>query len=347
MSAYGYNYGYKKIEKRLFGRIFSVFGRFFMLVGRAFGSLLFLGRQRFTVMFIPHSERRIFNFHINVFSLVFAIGLTVLMVVGFFALSTHFTGTKQLLATQSQNWETAQANLETMREEVAELQKVARTFQKTLNSTLGIVGINVPEKPLAVGSQGDLSSFLGLSEVDANQLRELHDVQNIKAFLNNSIVPLTEIKNVLTAQKDLLVDIPTLWPVKGVRGRVTSLFGPAIHPFSGQWYIHKGIDIAFGYNVPVVSTARGKVVAIDYEPMGFGNYVVLRHKYGFYTKYAHLQKVTVTRGQDVQQGEVIGTMGNTGLSTGPHVHYEVRIGSEVVDPAKYLNISPTGMDIEE
>jgi murein DD-endopeptidase MepM/ murein hydrolase activator NlpD len=298
-------------------------------------------------MFIPHSERRIFNFHINVFSLVFALGLTAVMIVGFFALSTHFTGTRQLLATQSQNWETAQANLETMREEVAELQKAARTFQGTINSTLGVVGIGVPDKPLVVGAQGDLSSFLGLSEVEAGQMKELHDVRNIKAFLNNSIAPLNEIKNVLSAQKDLLVDIPTLWPVKGVRGRVTSLFGPALHPFSGQWYIHKGIDIAFGYNVPIVATARGKVVTIDYEPMGFGNYIVIRHKYGFYTKYAHLQKVAVTRGQEVQQGEVIGTMGNTGLSTGPHIHYEVRIGSEVVDPAKYLNISTAGADVWE
>ncbi|MCL1817351.1 MAG: peptidoglycan DD-metalloendopeptidase family protein [Spirochaetaceae bacterium] len=316
-------------------------------MANVFRAVFSLGRQRFTVMFIPHSERRIFNFHINIFSMVFVLGLTTVLVVGFFILSTHFAGTNQLLATQSQNWETAQANLETMREEVAELQKAARTFQKTLNSTLEIVGINVPDRPLAVGAQGDLSSFLGLSEVDARQIKELHDVQNIKAFLNNSIVPLTEIKNVLSAQKDLLVDIPTLWPVKGVRGRVTNLFGPAVHPFSGQWYIHKGIDIAFGYNVPIVATARGKVVTIDYEPMGFGNYVVIRHKYGFYTKYAHLQRIMVSRGQDVQQGEVIATMGNTGLSTGPHLHYEVRIGSEVVDPAKYLNISSAGTELEE
>jgi murein DD-endopeptidase MepM/ murein hydrolase activator NlpD len=318
-----------------------------MIIVRALRAAAALGRQRFTVMFIPHSERRIFNFHINVFSLVFALGLTAVMVVGFFALSTHFTGTKRLLETQSRNWEAAQTNIETIREEVAELQKAARTFQGTLNSTLGVVGINVPDKPLTVGAQGDLSSFLGLSEAQAGQIRELHDVQNIKAFLNNSVEPLNELKKVLSAQKDLLVDIPTLWPVRGVRGRVTSLFGPTLHPFSNQWYIHKGIDIAFGYNVPIVATARGKVVTIDYEPMGFGNYIVIRHKYGFYTKYAHLQKIMVTRGQEVQQGEVIGTMGNTGLSTGPHVHYEVRIGSEVVDPSKYLNISTAGADVWE
>lgn len=340
-------YRYKKFERRLFLKIVSFFGHGFRLIGRAIGAVAALGRQRFTVMFIPHSESRIFNFHINVFSLAFVLGLAALMVVGFFALSTHFTGTRQLLAAQSQNWETAQANLETLREKIAELQKAAKTVQGTLNSTLGVVGISIPDRPLTTGAQGDLSSFLGLSEVDAGQIKELHDVQTLTTFLNNLNAPLSEIEKVLSAQKDLLVDIPTLWPVKGVRGRVTSLFGPTLHPFSGQWYIHKGIDIAFGYGVPIVATARGKIVQIDSEPMGFGNYVVIRHKYGFYTKYAHLQRILVTRGQEVQQGEVIGTMGNTGLSTGPHIHYEVRVGSEVVDPAKYLNISSAGANVWE
>ena len=330
---------YKKYEKRFFSRVISVFARFGMLITRAFSAIMALGRQRFTIMLIPHSERRIFNFHINVFSLVFAAGLLAVMVVGFFALSTHFTETRQLLATQSQNWEEAQANLETIREEMADLQRAARTFQGTLNSTLGVMGITLPDRLVAAADQRDLSSFLGLSELDAGQIRELHDMRNMKAFLDNSIGPLNEIRNVLSTQKGLLVDIPSLWPVQGVRGRVTNLFGPAVHPFSGQWYIHRGIDIAFGYNVPIVATARGRVVTIEYEPMGFGNYIVIRHKYGFSTMYAHLQRVSVTRGQEVQQGQTIGTMGNTGLSTGPHLHYEVRIGSELVDPAKYLNIS--------
>ena len=336
---------YKKFEKRLFQRIVSVFAQFGIFINKVFAALLFLGRQRFTVMLIPHSERKIFNFHINVFSLVFALGLTVVLVVGFFALSTHFAGTQQLLATHTQSREAAQADLDAMREEFAELQKAAQTFQQTLNATLEVVGVGLADRPPAMGAQGDLVSFLGLSEVNPRQIKELHDVQNLKVFLNDSVVPLIEIKNVLSAKKDLLLDIPSLWPVGGsVRGRVTNLFGPAIHPFSGQWYFHRGIDIAFGYNIPIVATAQGKVVTIDYEPMGFGNFVVLRHKYGFYTMYAHLQRVLVTQGQDVEQGHVIGTMGNTGLSTGPHVHYEVRIGSEVVDPAKYLNITPAGAE---
>lgn len=338
---------YKKLEKKLYERIIFALRRAGFSLLKAAKAIVSLGRQRFTVMLIPHSERRIFNFHINVFSLVFALTLTAVMVAGFFTLSTQFAGTKRAYEEQSRTWENAQANMEAVQEEIAELQKVSRAFQGTLNTTMGVLGINVPERSPLAAAQGDLASFLGMAEVEKGQSRELHDIQNIRTIISNSLGPLNEISAVLATQKNFLVDIPTLWPVKGVRGRVTTNFGFAEHPFFYHWYIHKGIDIAYGYNVPIVASARGKVISIDWEPMGFGNYVVIRHKYGFYTKYAHLQKVSVTRGQEVQQGQVVGTMGSTGLSTGPHLHYEVRIGPEVVDPAKYLNISNSSADLRE
>ena len=80
----------------------------------------------------------------------------------------------------------------------------------------------------------------------------------------------------------------------------------------------------------------GKIVEKGYEPLGFGNYVVIRHRYGFFTKYAHLDKLYVKEGQTVTQGQVIGRMGNTGLSTGPHLHYEVRVEGRAVDPLDYF-----------
>lgn len=338
---------YKKLEKQLSRRFVGKLKNGGRVLSRGLGSIKALGKQRFTVMFIPHSERKIFNFQINVFSLVFVLALTAVMAFGFIALSTHFTGTARMLSAKTENLETAHASLESIREEVAELQKVSKVFQNSLNKTLGILGINVPNRPQPEAGQGDLSSFVSVAEVDAGQLRELHDVRNIKSFLKTAIDPLEEIRDVLSTQKDLLTDIPTLWPLKGVRGRVTNNFGPAEHPFTGQWYLHKGIDIAYGTGIPILATARGKVLTIDFEPNGFGHYLVIRHKYGFYTKYAHLQKVIARRGDEVQQGQIIGTMGNTGLSTGPHLHYEVRIGSEVVDPAKYLNISNTTVAVSD
>jgi murein DD-endopeptidase MepM/ murein hydrolase activator NlpD len=78
-------------------------------------------------------------------------------------------------------------------------------------------------------------------------------------------------------------------------------------------------------------------VATEYTN-DFGNFVIIRHKHGYYTRYAHLQSSRVKLGQSVQQGEVIGYIGNTGISTGPHLHYEVHIGSDVVDPYRYITL---------
>jgi len=339
-------YRYKKLENRFFSRILNGSHKLWGGIQTGLSSLVRIGKHKFTVMLIPHSERRIFNFQVNVFTLILFLLLICGMGIGFFALSTRYTSTEQVLSNRTQKLQAAQANLELVREEVAELQRAARKFQGSLTTTLETLGISLPKQSSPDIQQGDLSSFLSMNGADDASLREINQIKTIRSVLESSIDPLKELKNVLSNQKDLLLDIPTLWPVKGVRGRITQRFGPAIHPFTGQWYLHKGIDIAFGYNIPIVSTARGKVVSIDYEPLGFGNYVIIRHKYGFYTRYAHLQRILVSRGQDVSQGQVIGTMGNTGLSTGPHLHYEVRIGAEVVDPEKYLNISAANQDAE-
>jgi murein DD-endopeptidase MepM/ murein hydrolase activator NlpD len=115
-------------------------------------------------------------------------------------------------------------------------------------------------------------------------------------------------------------------------------FGQNENPFTGQYYIHKGIDLStYRSGDPIVATADGQVVTIDFDN-GFGNYIIIKHKHGYYTRYAHMQAFKAKVGQRVQQNEVIGWIGNTGLSTGPHLHYEVHVGSDVVDPYKYINI---------
>ena len=86
-----------------------------------------------------------------------------------------------------------------------------------------------------------------------------------------------------------------------------------------------------------MATANGQVVTVTYDD-SFGYYVIIKHKHGIYTRYAHMDTVRVKKGEVVTQRQVIGTIGSTGISTGPHLHYEVHIGSDVVDPAKYVNI---------
>ena len=303
------------------------------------GRFIQSGRQKITIMLIPHSEKRVFNFQISLFALSFVSVLLVSLVVTFIWLTADFSGTNDMLASRSRDLEYSEASLEILRNEVSDLINSTDNFQNTLSRTMGSLGLETAVREGMVADGGDLSSFFNVEQSESGSLSETIELQKLKTSLDNSIGSLDEIGQVLNRQKELLSDIPSLWPLKGVQGHVTAVFGPSIHPFTGQWYLHKGLDLAYGYGVPIVATANGKVVERDSDEKGYGNYLVIRHKYGFYTKYAHLQRIYVTAGQEVSQGDVIGTMGNTGLSTGPHLHYEVRIGAQVVDPTKYLNMT--------
>ena len=147
-----------------------------------------------------------------------------------------------------------------------------------------------------------------------------------------------EIGSLLSNQSAVLTSIPNIWPVKGGIGHISMYYGQNENPFSGQWYIHKGIEIStYRTGDPVVATADGKVVTVSFAN-DFGNYIIIQHNRGFFTRYAHLASFRVYKGQKVEQGQVIGTMGNTGLTTGPHLHYEIHLGTDVIDPIQFLNL---------
>lgn len=330
---------YKNIESR----ITEFFVKYIKAVGHAIGSffnsIILLGKQRFTVMFIPHSEKKIFNFRISVFSLIFICMLLTGVLIAFFMASTQFSGLSRMLDKKSTSLEDTETSLEIIRDEIVELRKVSKRFEETLGVTMGALGFEGGGNSNAAVGGGDLSAFFDVEEQEEGVMKELSELQSISSFLDESVDSLDRITELLISHGDLLVELPTLWPVKGGKGRITNPFGPAEHPFTKKWYLHKGTDIAFQRGYPVLATADGKVVENKYEPLGFGNFIVIRHKYGFFTKYAHLDRVYVNEGDMVTQGQKIGALGSTGLSTGPHLHYEVRIGSQVVDPERYLTIS--------
>ena len=329
---------YKRAEKKLFDFLTGVVAKIVSFIAENIQKVVALGKQRFTVMLIPHSERKIFNFRISVFSLVF-FGLVLAGVLtAFFTFSTKFSGVSNLLARNQVHLEDTRANLELVRDEIVELRQVSREFEKSLVDTLesfGMVDVGPDNQTVA---SGDLASFINLEEQNSGIMREVGELRDIKEFMAASTESLEKAQRLLKAQGDLLVEMPTFWPIVGGIGRITNYFGPEVHPFTQQWYLHKGIDIAYRRGIEVVSAANGKVIERKYDPMGFGNYIVIRHSYGFATKYAHLDNVYVEEGDTVTQGQKIGTMGNTGLSTGPHLHFEVRIGSQVVDPERFLNV---------
>lgn len=295
--------------------------------------------QRFTIMFIPHSDRNVVNFHINALVLLFAVGLFAVVLGGFIYLSSIHIGTTAIVEQQETKAVASQANLDSVLSEVGNLLSVARSFDEELVDTINNLGIQRPNEtaPAAV-SRGDLSSFFDIQAVEDGQSREVQELRQLASTLQSAVNPLREIRAVLDSQQAFLTDLPNYWPVANGMGRVTMEFGPNIHPITGQWYLHKGIDIAGAPGLPVVASANGKVVEMGYDP-GYGLYVFLRHKYGFRTRYSHMQSIAVTEGQDVVQGDRIGLLGNTGISTGPHLDFIVMLGTDVVDPAVFLKIT--------
>ena len=128
---------------------------------------------------------------------------------------------------------------------------------------------------------------------------------------------------------------PNLWPVEG---RITGSFGERIDPFNGEGAFHSGVDISASVGAAVIAPADGTVIFADFLG-GYGRAIVLDHGRGISTRYGHLASFSVASGQYVHRGDTIGYVGLSGRSTGPHLHYEVRINDTPVNPYKYLRIT--------
>jgi len=130
---------------------------------------------------------------------------------------------------------------------------------------------------------------------------------------------------------------PSVWPVLG---HITDSFGERLDPFSGEGAFHTGVDVGADYGAPVHATADGVVLDVG-QHSGYGRVVILDHGFGITTWYAHLSAYAVVAGTRIKRGEVIGYTGISGRSTGPHVHYEVRVNNAPVNPWRYMRSNPS------
>jgi murein DD-endopeptidase MepM/ murein hydrolase activator NlpD len=122
-----------------------------------------------------------------------------------------------------------------------------------------------------------------------------------------------------------------IWPLLG---EITSGFGPRVHPITGKSDFHEGIDIEVEEGTPVHASRMGRVIYKG-ESSGYGKLIIIEHN-GYRTYYAHLSSIFVYKGQFVEAGQIIGLSGNTGTSTGPHLHFEIRVRGRPVNPLRYL-----------
>lgn len=165
-------------------------------------------------------------------------------------------------------------------------------------------------------------------------LKEMHqELTQLKGAASKQETSLQMLIEYFEDKRSLYASTPAVWPV---RGWVTSPFGNRTSPFTGVLKFHEGIDIAAQTGTPVMAPADGLVVKAGFSS-GYGNVVEISHGYGIKTVYGHNSRLNVKVGQRVKRGEVISYVGDTGSSTGPHLHYEVRLNNLPVNPGKYMN----------
>lgn len=135
--------------------------------------------------------------------------------------------------------------------------------------------------------------------------------------------------------------IPAVPPLRTAKGNfhLSSPFGWRSDPISGRSTMHSGMDFAADKGVKVYATGDGVVESVEYQFTGYGNQVIINHGYGYKTRYAHLSAADVTEGMKVSRGDLIGRVGKSGKSTGPHLHYEVIYRGAHVNPYNYMDLS--------
>jgi murein DD-endopeptidase MepM/ murein hydrolase activator NlpD len=191
----------------------------------------------------------------------------------------------------------------------------------------------VPIMGIGGPSSSDIREKLKRENDDNGLIKQMrNDIERLGSEAMSREESLSELEKLLLRKKEILVHTPSIWPIQGW---VTSGFGFRNSPFTGLIQMHEGLDISNQVGTPVIAPADGIISDIGND-LALGKLLVISHGFGMITRYAHLNKVLVRIGQKVKRGEKIAEIGMSGKTTGPHLHYEVRLDGVPVNPMRYI-----------
>jgi murein DD-endopeptidase MepM/ murein hydrolase activator NlpD len=288
-------------------------------------------QEFYTVIVVPHAKAKFRRFQIRVKAAKWAAGIAgglSLVVCGMLAhyafITTQVHELRQLrarnagLLTRNQEYERnttlLQAKVHKLQGMVTKLGVMAGLEQSLPDAEVaGVGGVTSldSQAPPAVSPE----MLKGMGE---NVARLTQQSEKLEEFFRD--------------QRVQLASTPSIWPA---RGYLSATFGNRIDPFTGQWDFHSGIDVSTPIGTKVIVPADGVVVSAGVKG-AYGNAITVNHGYGVLTQYGHLDRFNVRPGQRVRRGDVIGFVGNTGRSTGPHLHYEVWIRDQAKNPIHYI-----------
>jgi murein DD-endopeptidase MepM/ murein hydrolase activator NlpD len=290
-----------------------------------------LSAKRFTILVIPEGSHQVRRFGIRSSVAKGVVAASVIMLLGLAGLIADYVMTNldrsELERLQVENLSQREelhrlvVKLEGLRQEMVVLSqndaKVRVMAKLSAPKEDSIVGVGGP------APQDDVDREFNEIQQRIDEVRRQIDLRRESQ---------EEIQGILNDQRSLLAAKPSGWPIKGW---LTSKFGMRRDPFNGRRKMHEGLDIAARTGTPVVATADGIVSSVRTEA-GYGKVAVVDHGYGYRTIYGHNSRIYVKVGQRVRRGDRIAAVGNTGRSTGSHIHYEVRLNGVPVNPKKYL-----------
>ncbi|XOQ53581.1 MAG: Peptidase-M23 domain-containing protein [Succiniclasticum sp.] len=201
-----------------------------------------------------------------------------------------------------------------------------RDFSESLDKVNGQTGVTSSD-PAYTGKGGPVAGTDMLDVVAAQD-------KNLQAQIHDQKLKMNQLLSIMEKRYDSGSSLPDLWPTEG--GTISSYYGARLNPMSGigqDW--HPGLDIAVDYGTPVYAAAAGTVDTAGWVS-GYGRYVRIQHERGYTSAYGHMSGIAVAAGQHVRKGEIIGFVGSTGYSTGPHLHFEVQVDGQTVDPLYML-----------
>ena len=237
-------------------------------------------------------------------------------------------------------YERSQQDFLSINGKVRDLEQRLKQLEKRDNDVYRTIFEANPVPDSARAKQLEMEKEIRLvSAMDENELAyslsaTLTSISNRISFQEKSYL---EIEDMIKDKEKLLASTPAIQPVSNKDlNRVASGFGYRIDPVYKTVKFHAGLDFSAPQGTPIYATADGRVTTAGNKSNGYGNHVIINHGFGYETLYGHMVRVKVRNGQMVKRGEVIGWVGSTGKSTGPHLHYEVHKGGRNIDPIYFF-----------
>jgi murein DD-endopeptidase MepM/ murein hydrolase activator NlpD len=287
-------------------------------------------RRMNTIIIVPHSKARFLKFSFSTRALVAAVGAAVVALV-LSVIAITFTGSAV----------NRRVEVQRLKSENSELVDVNRQLETTIADVQGRLDEfeeRTTRLALAAGMEAQAVGFSGVGSAATrvgsggpyDRLPESPEALTAQGRWVQAQLDLVEGR--LTEQNHLLASTPTVAPVVGL---ITDGFGRRKDPFTGRLAYHRGLDISARRGTPIQAPADG-IVVFTGRNGGLGRCVRISHDFGFTTVYGHLDKILVEPGAEVHRGQEIGLLGNSGRSTGPHLHYEVHVNGVSKNPLYYI-----------